>query len=112
VRFDVTVVAAAIVAASIACSDTPTSNKRSSAAQITVADNYFTPASATIAAGDTVIWIWGGSAGHDVQFSTGGAPAGCGATSSGVCIRAFPTAGTYSYFCSFHSGMNGTIIVN
>ena len=110
-RIDVTVVAAAIVAASVACSDTPTSNKRSSSPQVTVNDNVFTPATVSVPAGDTVIFIWGGSNGHNVVFTTSGAPADCPTYSSGVCIRVFPTVGTFNFVCTYHSGMNGSVIV-
>jgi len=113
VRFRVTTATAAMVAATIACSsDTPTSNQRTTAPQITVADYTFSPDTATITAGDEVIWIWGGSVGHDVTFTTAGAPTNCPLQSSGLCFRTFPTAGTYNFVCSPHAGlMSGHITV-
>ena len=106
------VVVVLVLSANLACSDSPASGNKTHATQITVGDNYFNPTDATIAPGDTVIWIWGGAAGHNVIFTTSGAPTDCGTISSGVCIRAFGTAtGTFNYVCSLHAGMIGSIKV-
>jgi len=76
----------------------------------------FSPASQTIAVGDTVHWVWGAS-GHS---TTSGNPCTASGTwDSGVQSTGFtfdvtfPTAGTFNYFCSVHCsfGMTGTIIV-
>jgi len=112
VRFGV-IVAASLVLATMACSNDTVTGGKSKSPQVTVNDNFFTPSSVTIAAGDTVIWIWGGNAGHNVAFTTSGAPADCPTYSSdGICIRVFPTPGTYNYVCVYHGGMTGSVTVN
>jgi plastocyanin len=72
----------------------------------------FTPATITIAQGATVTWLIVGNT-HNVTFGankpTGGdAP---NTPSGGTIARTFPTAGTYSYQCTLHTGMAGTVIV-
>jgi plastocyanin len=67
----------------------------------------------TIATGGTVIWQFTGSNRHNVTFS-GAAPTGGNipdTDAGGTASRTFPTAGTYSYSCTRHSGMNGTVVV-
>ena len=96
----------------VACSNEPTSGSKSRSAQITVGDYYFSPNNVTIAPGDTVIFIWGGSDGHNVAFGTAGSPSNCPLQSGGFCFRTFPAAGTFSFVCSPHSSqMYGTINV-
>jgi plastocyanin len=91
----------------------------------------FSPQNLTIKAGDTVQWNFA-SGGHNVISGSGNngtfTPDGkfCSTsntdctTAAGVAIPSgttysftFPTAGTYPYFCGFHStlGMTGTITV-
>ncbi len=85
----------------------------------------FTPSTLTIAAGDTVTWVFD-SLGHTVTSGTGGVADGkfcspsdtnCagGVTSaSGTTYsHVFGVAGSYPYFCAVHfaSGMTGTITV-
>jgi plastocyanin len=77
---------------------------------VNVGDNFFTPDSAPVNAGDTVYWIWGGSAGHDVRDGSGNL--WCGIRSVGICYRVFPAAGKFRYYCSLHNGMVGTIDVH
>lgn len=77
-------------------------------AAVSVIDYSFDPSSTTIAAGGEVTWTWGGTVGHNVTFSTGPNSA---TQTSGTFSRTFPTAGSYPYQCTIHSGMDGTIIV-
>ena len=110
-RFAARAVVVLVVAAGVACSDTPTATNKSNATQIGVGPGtYFSPNSVTIAPGDTVIWVWAGG-GHDVTFTTAGAPANCPNMGAGVCIRVFPTAGTYNYLCQPHAGLGMTGVV-
>ena len=73
----------------------------------------FSPASVTISRTGTVTWSnEGGTATHNVTFgSTSGAPANIANFASGNASRTFNTAGTYSYQCTNHSGMNGSVLV-
>lgn len=101
-----------VVTVGVACSDT-TSGSSTNATQISVGPGTsFSPKTVTISRGDTIIWVWAGG-GHDVTFSTSGAPVNCANMSAGVCIRTFPTAGTFNYFCQPHvgAGMSATVIV-
>jgi plastocyanin len=81
---------------------------------IQVSSNFYSPASVTIAAGDSVTWVWTGSS-HSV---TEGIPGGgahafdSGVKSSGKFGHRFNAAGTVHYFCTIHgSAMTGVITV-
>jgi len=72
----------------------------------------FTPASVTITRGGSVTWSNGNGVAHNVTFAaTAGAPANTGNFSSGTVSRTFNTAGGYSYSCTNHPGMTGTVTV-
>ena len=78
-------------------------------AAVSVGDFFFDPTSPTIAAGGTITWTWAGNVVHNVTFPTGTNSA---TQTSGTFSRTFPTAGSFSYFCTIHgSGMSGTIVV-
>ena len=77
---------------------------------VTIADFSFTPASITINAGDTVTWTNNGPTGHsatadDKSFDTGVFPAGQSRS------HTFNQAGSFSYICTPHPNMKGTVIV-
>jgi plastocyanin len=73
--------------------------------------NQFTPGCVTIAAGGTVTWTFQ-SVTHNVQFGankpTGGDIPDRTSTAES---RTFPAAGSFTYTCTLHSGMNGRVIV-
>ena len=72
----------------------------------------FTPASVAITRGGTVTWSNENGVAHNVTFATAaGAPANTGNFSSGTISRTFNTAGSYSYSCTNHAGMTGTVTV-
>ena len=73
----------------------------------------FSPAAVTVARGGTVTWSnEGATATHNVTFAaTAGAPTNIGNFPSGTASRTFNTAGTYSYQCTNHSGMSGSVTV-
>ena len=76
---------------------------------VTVSDNQFAPSAIRVAPGTTVTWTWAqGSSVHNVTFE-GGASNNLanGATFS----HTFPTAGTFTYQCTLHPGMTGTVTV-
>jgi len=86
---------------------------------ITVQSNSFSPASVTIAVGDSVTWRWADGSHSVTQGTTPDAsqdPArlfDSGVRSSGTFGHRFTSAGTVPYFCRvhFYMGMNGTITV-
>jgi plastocyanin len=82
---------------------------------VQVANDFFSPTAITIARGSVVSWEWQGTiSAHNVTFTpTAGAPANIGNQTSGIAQRTFDTGGkTFTYFCSNHAGMNGTVTVN
>jgi plastocyanin len=74
----------------------------------------FSPASVTITRGGTVTWTNESSTVvHNVTFSTAGSPTNINnfTSSAGSVSRQFNTAGTYSYSCTNHTGMTGSVKV-
>jgi plastocyanin len=71
----------------------------------------FSPTSVTITKGGTVTWSNGGGVAHNITFSTTGAPTNVANFSSGTSSRTFDNAGTFSYQCTNHPGMSGTVTV-
>lgn len=78
-------------------------------ATVAAADFTFTPATATIHAGESVQWT--GLTTHNVVFKTAGAPTDIGFAGTGR--RTFSTPGTYDYVCGPHeaAGMKGQVVV-
>ena len=83
---------------------------------VTAADFQFSPATTTIAVGDSVTWSYPtGISMHNVHFTDAGdtfpdqpaTPSAPGWTVK----RTFTQAGTYHYQCALHSFMTGTIVV-
>ena len=77
---------------------------------VTVNNDFFTAAAITVAAGTTVTWTWSPDAiTHNVTFPDGATSGDKGANAS--YSRQFSTAGTFTYRCTIHSGMTGTVTV-
>src|SRR3954463_12579134 len=89
----------------------PSKKARASAsATVTMGDLFFSPASVTIAVGDTVTWHNTGQAPHNAtgdggSFSTPTINHGESAS------HTFDSAGTFSYICTIHPNMKGTVRV-
>ncbi|HEY9229545.1 MAG TPA: plastocyanin/azurin family copper-binding protein [Gemmatimonadaceae bacterium] len=80
-----------------------------STSAVTVSDNVFNPAAIQVAPGTTVRWTWSSDAReHNVRFTDGGSEI---LAANATFSRAFPTAGTFTYQCTLHSGMTGTVTV-
>jgi LPXTG-motif cell wall-anchored protein len=84
--------------------------KAAASGAVTIVDFEFTPAQITIDQGDTVTWTNNGPTAHsatapDGSFDTGILPAGQSRS------HTFNEAGTYSYICTPHPNMHGTIVV-
>lgn len=80
---------------------------------ITVANNSFSPTPDTVAAG-TVTFSWAANAvTHTVNWDTGPMPLppNSGDKAANDSYDASVTAGTYTYHCIHHAGMNGTLVV-
>lgn len=76
--------------------------------------NAFEPPQVDLTAGGTVTWNFDTISAHNVTFQTtaSGTPANIGNTTTGSVQRTFSTAGTFTYSCTNHPGMNGTVIVH
>ena len=79
--------------------------------EVWMQNTTFVPSTKTVAVGTTITWTNKDAATHDVKSNTAGLFAspsmGQGATFS----YTFTKAGSFGYTCVFHTGMNGTIIV-
>ncbi|MGH7651005.1 MAG: cupredoxin domain-containing protein [Gemmatimonadaceae bacterium] len=85
---------------------------------VSVTNDLYTPASRSVAVGTSVTWVWNTCTGdvytgqscasHNVTFDDGAASA---TQSDGSYSRTFDVAGTYTYHCTVHPSMTGTITV-
>jgi plastocyanin len=102
----------ASLAAAFACSD---STSPSTGNVVKVKDNFFDPATLTVAVGQKVTWQWAGSNPHNVTWVTSSGTGNSATQTSGTYDRDFSAAGTYDYYCTIHgtptSGMRGSIVV-
>ncbi len=80
------------------------------AASVTIAGFAFNPPTITVSVGTTVTWSNQDSATHTVTFSDGSTSSGRLAQ-GGQFQRSFDKAGTFTYACSIHSSMTGTVVV-
>ena len=80
--------------------------------EVAIGDDFFSPSPTSINRGGTVHWVNEGGSPHTV---TGAAPLDLfdsGSLSTGEDFSYdFIAAGTYDYFCDFHSGMDGRVKV-
>jgi plastocyanin len=88
----------------------PGGARKAASASVTMGDLFFSPASVSIAVGDTVTWTNNGQAPHnatadDGSFKTPTIEAGQSTS------HTFSQAGTFSYICTIHPNMKGTIRV-
>lgn len=81
----------------------------SNASVAATASSTFTPRDVVVARNGSVSWSF--AIEHNVTFGGGNAPANIGNTATGSVSRTFPTAGTYAYNCTIHSGMSGSVVV-
>ena len=80
---------------------------------VTVDDNTFEPSDIQVSPGATVTWTWSGTTvqPHNVTFADASITDG-GDQSSGTFATTMPaSAGTYSYQCTNHAGMTGSVLV-
>jgi plastocyanin len=85
-------------------------NRAVAAQAIDAGDYYFAPASISISVGETVTWTSSGGEGHTVTASDNSW--GTDDLEPGDSFsHTFTSAETYSYACTIHDGMTGTITV-
>jgi plastocyanin len=76
------------------------------------ASNTFSPQQVDISVGGQVTWNFG-PVEHNVTFvNSTGAPSNVGNTANQSVSRTFATAGSFTYNCTIHAGMTGTVIVH
>jgi plastocyanin len=83
-------------------------------AGVNVNDNFFSPGGAAIKTGGTVTWTWVGAANHNVTFTGGPTPRPADGPTQMMGTytpAAITTIGTYTYHCTIHAGMDGTLTV-
>jgi plastocyanin len=89
--------------------DEPAAAKAGDGTKVAVADNSFSPADVKVAVGDTVTFENEGQIAHTVtgdDFDSGSLAPG------GTFEFKASEAGSFSYVCTFHPGMQGTISVD
>jgi plastocyanin len=76
------------------------------------AASTFSPNLTKVSRGTQVVWTWntGGEYGvdHNVTFPTGGSSP---TQNTGTFSRVFDVVGDFTYTCTLHEGMSGTIVV-
>ena len=102
------VLSAATIAA---CSDSTGSSSGGHGNAITVSNNSFNPSPDTAAAG-VVTFTWSNASNsHNVTWLTGPTTPVNSSTMTTGTYQPTLAQGTYTYHCTIHSGMNGTIVV-
>jgi plastocyanin len=72
----------------------------------------FVPSQIDIAQGGTLQFVFT-AVQHNVIFAvTPGAPANIDVTNNATVVRQFNTKGTFSFTCTLHFNMNGTVVVH
>ena len=78
---------------------------------VSIRDFAFSPTPITVAAGTTVTWTNEDSAAHTVTFDDASVPSSEVLARGATFSITFATAGTYTYYCSIHPSMRGTVTV-
>jgi plastocyanin len=79
----------------------------SSATTVSVKDNFFSPKTVTVGRGGKVTWKWAGRASHNVTFRSTHSKT----QTKGSFSVTFKNKGSFSYRCTIHPGMVGTVRV-
>ena len=77
---------------------------------ITIENSAYNPANLVVKVGDKVTWKNSDTMQHTATFDSLPIDTGTLNPNESATIS-FPTAGTFTYHCTFHPGMTGTIIV-
>ncbi len=94
----------------------------STSASVSITNYAYSPSNASIGAGGTVQWTNNDGTTHSVTADVAGGfssdlsgtmPGGYGGmTAGGTFSQKFPSTGTFTYHCNYHSTMHGTVTVN
>lgn len=92
---------------------TPETAAATGAVAVDIANFAFAPATIDVKVGDTVTWTNNDSAPHTVTQKPSGSGFQSGTLQPGETFEyTFDTAGTYDYYCEFHAGMRGQVVVS
>ena len=78
---------------------------------VSIVNMSFSPATLTVKAGTTVTWTNNDNMDHTVTADDASFDSGNMAMMGGKYSKVFSTAGTYTYHCTIHPTMKGTIVV-
>jgi plastocyanin len=107
------VLLALVLPLSAACSssgDTSSSAAPAGGGAVGIADFKFTPATVNVPVGGSVVWTNNDTQQHTAT-SSGNFDAGAIQPGKSATVD-FPTAGSFTYICSFHPFMTGTVVVS
>lgn len=96
----------------VTTSTTPGSMSTGVKYDVNIMSFAFTPQTLTITPGSTVIWTNSDSVAHTVVSDSGSEIDSPSLTKGESFSHTFTTPGTYTYHCSIHPNMKGTIIVS
>jgi amicyanin len=80
------------------------------AVEVDIVNFKFTPATLTVKAGTTVVWINKDSIAHTVNFSAGGVSSSI-LNQNNQFTHTFTAAGSFAYICQIHPFMHGSVTV-
>ena len=92
-------------------SNTPAPGGGTTKNEVIMDNMAFNPSTITVTAGTRITWLNNDSMAHtatsnDNVFDSGNIPV------NGSYSYTFTSAGTYPYYCTYHAGMTGTVVVN
>lgn len=79
--------------------------------EVFIQGNAFTPSTITVTANTTVTWTNKDSAPHTVTSNSGAFNSGT-INTNGTFSHTFTSAGTYAYYCTFHTSMTASVIAS
>lgn len=89
----------------------PSEGAGSDTARVAIADSAFSPSGVEVVAGGEVVWTHRGDLPHTVTFEDEGPDSG-NLAAGGTFRATFEEAGEFSYACSIHPQMQGTVTVS
>ncbi len=92
-------------------SSTPKPAPSTSGSTVTIKDFAFSPTPLTVKRGTKVTWVNNDNTSHTVSSDSDTTLESPVLSTGGTFSFTFTTPGTFSYHCSFHSDMKGTIVV-
>lgn len=92
-------------------SDAPAATSDVASTDVTIENFAFNASSVSVKVGQKVTWTNKDSSAHNVIFDDKTITSSGTLNKGDTFSATFSKAGTYTYICSFHSGMTGTVVV-